>query len=468
MDNTMEARVQQDYVQEILSLLRSGKSDEEIRDHLGDYHANDIAEALPELSLEERHRLYALLNNEGLAEVMEYSDEADDYLEELSPQRAAAILEEMEPDEAVDLLKETDSRQKKVWMSLMDPEDRRSLQTLASYDEDLIGSRMTTNFVALNSGLSIKEAMRSLIEQAADNDNISTLYVVGKNRSYLGAVELKDLIIARRDTKLCDITATSYPYVYANDRIEDCLEKLKDYSERSIPVLSDSKRILGVITAQDVIEVVDDEMGEDYAKLAGLTAEEDLKEPIRESIKKRLPWLMLLLVLGLVVSTVVGMFEAVVAKLTIIMAFQSLILDMAGNVGTQSLAVTIRVLMDEKLTGRQKLGLIGKEMTVGGLNGIILGFLALSGIGAYIALFKHLPLHLAFLISFCIGIALLLAMVISSFVGTAVPIFFKRVGVDPAAASGPLITTITDLVGVVTYYGLSAILLIDIMHMGAI
>ena len=258
------------------------------------------------------------------------------------------------------------------------------------------------------------------------------------------------------------------PYVYANDRIEDCLEKLKDYSERSIPVLSDSKRILGVITAQDVIEVVDDEMGEDYAKLAGLTAEEDLKEPIRESIKKRLPWLMLLLVLGLVVSTVVGMFEAVVAKLTIIMAFQSLILDMAGNVGTQSLAVTIRVLMDEKLTGRQKLGLIGKEMTVGGLNGIILGFLALSGIGAYIALFKHLPLHQAFLISFCIGIALLLAMVISSFVGTAVPIFFKKVGVDPAAASGPLITTITDLVGVVTYYGLSAILLIDIMHMGAI
>ena len=167
----------------------------------------------------------------------------------------------------------------------------------------------------------------------------------------------------------------------------------------------------------------------------------------------------------MVVSSVVGLFEKVVAQLTVVMLFQSLILDMAGNVGTQSLAVTIRVLMDEQLTGREKLKLIWKEVRVGSANGIVLGILALAGVGVYLMLFKHLALFAAFAVSGCIGISLVVAMLISSFVGTAVPIFFKQVGVDPAAASGPLITTITDMVGVVTYYGLSWILLIQLLGM---
>ena len=147
---------------------------------------------------------------------------------------------------------------------------------------------------------------------------------------------------------------------------------MKDYAEDSIPVLDENDEILGVITSQDIVEVVDDEMGDDYAKLAGLTAEEDLKEPLKESMKKRLPWLIILLGLGMVVSSVVGIFEKVVTALPIIMCFQSLILDMAGNVGTQSLAVTIRVLMDENLTGTQKFKLVAKEMKVGFFNGLSL------------------------------------------------------------------------------------------------
>jgi magnesium transporter len=282
---------------------------------------------------------------------------------------------------------------------------------------------------------------------------------------YYGAVDLKELIIARRDTKLEDVITTNYPYVYADEKIDDCLEKLKEYSEESIPVLSDSNEILGVITAQDVTEVVDDEMGEDYAKLGGLSAEEDLNEPVKHSVRKRLPWLILLLFLGMLVSSVVGMFETIVAQLTILMSFQSMILDMAGNVGTQSLAVTIRVLMDEKLTVHDKVHLILKEMTVGGMNGLLLAVLAFVAIGVYCLVFKHQPVGASFAISGCIGLSLIVAMVISSFVGTAVPMFFKKVGVDPAAASGPLITTVTDMIGVVSYYGLASIVLIGILHL---
>ena len=239
---------------------------------------------------------------------------------------------------------------------------------------------------------------------------------------------------------------------------------MKDYAEDSIPVLDENDEILGVITSQDIVEVVDDEMGDDYAKLAGLTAEEDLQETLVESMKKRLPWLIILLVLGMGVSSVVGIFETVVAVIPIVMCFQSLILDMAGNVGTQSLAVTIRVLVDENLTSKQKRHLVGKEMRVGFMNGLFLGILAFSFIGLYVWLLKNNPVSHAFIISGCVGLALMIAMVISSLVGTLIPMLFDKIKIDPAVASGPLITTINDLVAVVTYYGLVWLLLIDVLH----
>ena len=222
---------------------------------------------------------------------------------------------------------------------------------------------------------------------------------------------------------------------------------------------------MGVITAQDFIQVVDDEMGEDYAKLAGLIAEEDLREPVLKSTRKRLPWLIILLGLGMVVSSAVGLFEGVVAQLTLVVCFQSLVLDMAGNVGTQSLAVTIRVLMDEHLTGRQKLSLVFKESKVGFLNGLLLGVLSFVVIGLYILIFKQKSPLFSFAVSACIGMALLLSMVLSSIAGTAVPIFFKKMKIDPAVASGPLITTINDLVAVVSYYGLTWLILLQTMHL---
>jgi len=210
---------------------------------------------------------------------------------------------------------------------------------------------------------------------------------------------------------------------------------------------------------------VDDELGDDYAKLAGLSSEEDLQEPLKKSILKRLPWLIILLGMGLLVSSVVGIFEHVVAHLTLIISFQSLVLDMAGNVGTQSLAVTIRVLMDEKISGRQKLYLIGKEARIGLVNGMVLGILSFLFIGLYLVILKGQSTLLAFTVSLCTGIALLVSILLSSIAGTVIPLIFKKLHIDPAVASGPLITTINDLVAVVTYYGLAWILLIYVLHL---
>lgn len=457
----------QDFSKDILSLIRSSVSPAVLSEKLQDFHENDLAEVLRELSTAERSRLYRILESGMLADVFEYLEEEEtvQYLEEMDVKKAAAILSKMETDALADVLKQIDKEKRKLLIQLLDEQVRKDIEMIRSFDEDEIGSRMTTNCIMIRENLTVKQAMSSLVEQAAKNDNISTLFMVTEDNTFYGAMDLKDLIIARRESPLENLIATSYPYVYGNELIDDCIERLKDYSEDSIPVLDNDNKLLGVITSQSMVDLVDDEMGEDYAKFAGLTAEEDLKEPLRESIKKRLPWLLVLLGLGMVVSSVVGLFEEVVSQLTIIMCFQSLILDMAGNVGTQSLAVTIRVLMDESLTGKQKAELVFKEMKIAFSNGSILGILSFALIGLYIALFKGKTFVFAYAVSGCIGVSLLLAMVISGAVGTLIPLFFKKIHVDPAVASGPLITTVNDLVAVVSYYGLSWIFLINMMHL---
>lgn len=375
------------YVEELIEIIRAGLSREELVDWLFDYHDNDIADALELLTPEERKRLYSALGAERVAEIFAYLDDGDVYLKELSLKQQAKVISEMDSDDAVDILEEVDDDTKCKILGMLDKEASEDVQLLLSYDEDEIGSYMTTNFILIHNDLTVREAMRELVKQAGENDNISTIYVVDWAEQYYGAIELQDLIIAREHTELEDLISRSYPYVVDHEKISECIEKIKDYAEDSIPVLLEDRSIGGIITTQDIVEIVDDEMGGDYAKLAGLTAEEDLNETTRESIRKRLPWL------------------------------------------------------------------------------VILTVMALLFLGAYIHLFKGFSLGYSMMISACVGVSLVGAMVVSGLVGTLTPIFFKKVGVDPAVASGPLITTINDLVAIVVYYGLVAVVLIDIIHL---
>ncbi len=452
-----------DYQAEIVALVRSGLSAKDLEEKLLDYHENDIAGAMEELTDQERETLYTILDTDTMADVLEYSENLSDYIEDLPVTQQADLLSHIEASDAAEYLREADDTTREAVMDLIDPEAREEINLLSSFDEDEIGSRMSTNFITVKAGSTVKTAMKGLVEQAAENDNITTLYVTDGEETFLGAIDLKDLITARASTDLDDITMTSYPYVYASEQIEDCIARLRDYSEDSIPVLDSENKLQGVLLSQDIGELIGDVMEEDYAMLAGLSEQEDLEEPVTRSVGKRLPWLIILLGLGLLVSSVVGMFEHVVAHLSLIVCFQSLILAMAGNVGTQSLAVTIRVLMDENIHTRDKLYLVGKELRVGLLNGLILGTLSVGIIGGYLVLLKDQPAGYAFSISACTGGAMLLSIVLSSITGTVIPLVFKKVGVDPAVASGPLITTINDLVAVVSYYGLAWLFLIQLL-----
>lgn len=453
------------YSLEITELIRSNLTPKRMQEKLSSYHENDIASTLELLTKSERTKLYQILESETLADILEYSDHMVEYVQELTLRKKIDVFSRMETSDVVEVLRQLEKGERETLIDLLNPEVRSEVKLLSSFDEDEIGSVMSTNYIMISDHVSVKEAMSELIRQAAENDNISTIYVVDQYGTFYGAIDLKDLIIAREGTDLKGIMTCSYPYVYARASIEDCMPQLMDYSEDSIPVLDNDNKLIGAITARDLVEVVGDELNEDYAKLAGLSAEEDLEEPIRLSVKKRLPWLFVLLAMGLGVSATVGLFESIVAQLPVIMCFQSLILDMAGNVGTQSLAVAIRVLMDKQITGKQKATLILKESRVGLANGLILGILSFIVIGVYLVL-KGNAISFAFAVSGCLGAAMVLAMLISSLSGTMIPIFFQKIGVDPAVASGPLITTVNDLVAVISYYGLSWIILINMMHLG--
>lgn len=450
--------------EEITNILTMGYPPKVLKEKLGEYHERDLAQALPDLTREEQMRLVNVLDDEVLAAVVEQEQGLEAFFL-LGLRRRGEVLSRMEPAEASELLGKLSREEREHLLELVDEAHRREIRLVASFDEDVIGSRMSTNYIQISQGATVKEAMSRLVHQAAEHDNITTLYLVDEEGAFAGAMALKDLILAREGTALTEISMESYPYVYANTPVEDCVPFLRDYGASSIPVLDEKNHLLGVITGQDVVELVDDALGDDYAKLAGLSSEEDLAEKLVTSVKKRLPWLGILLVLGLGVSATVGLFESIVAQIPIIMCFQSLILDMAGNVGTQSLAVAIRVLMDDSLGRQNKAALVWKELRVGFVNGGILGLMSVGAIGAYLLL-KGNTLVFAFGVSGCLGCAMVLAMGISSLSGTIIPIFFQKIGVDPAVASGPLITTVNDLVAVVSYYGLAWLVLLKWLNLG--
>ena len=314
---------------EIISVIRNNLDRDELIERLNDYHENDIAQSLEYLTKQERLSLYDILGDEWVSDILAYVEEPEQYIDELGVKKLADIINEMDSDDAADLLEKVDERIKEKLRPNLDDDVKADIQLINSYDEDEIGSLITTNYICISKTLDIRCAMHELIRQAGDNDNISTIYVTDENGKFSGAIDLKDLIIARQNDSLDSLITYSYPYLLADEKISDCIEEIKDYAEDSLPVLNGNNEIIGIITAQDVVEAVDDEMGEDYAKLAGLTAEEDLNETTRQSIRKRLPWLIILLVLGMAVSSVVGVFEGVVAILPIVICFQSLVLDMA-------------------------------------------------------------------------------------------------------------------------------------------
>lgn len=456
---------EKDYGIQILNIIRSDCNDSEIKTQLKEYHENDIASIFEELTAEERERLLEILGSEMMSDIVSFLDDAGEYLSKIATDDAAEIIEQMDADDALEALDDLDEQTRtEIFDLIEDNEIKEDIELIKSYEDKEFGSRMSTNFIVVKRNLTIKEAMKTMVSEAAENDNIYTLFVVNEDDSFYGVIDLKDLIVARSNVALESLIYTNFPFVYDRDIISENIEHLRGYSENMIPVLSlESNAILGVITSTDLIELVDEERSDDYAKLAAMTSDHEPDETLFASMKNRVPWLIALLLMGLFVSAVVGIFEGVVDALPMIVSFQSLILGMAGNVGTQSLAVTVRALGNEHDNHfKKQLFTIFKEIRVALLNGLILGAISFAIVSGYLIVFASYEAAFVFATAGCVGLAMCFAMAISGFTGAAIPISLYRLGIDPAVASGPLITTINDLVAVLSYYGLAWALLLNL------
>lgn len=457
-------------IYEILEIIKITTNLEELHNKLSHYHENDIANVFEYLNDEQIKKLYKIFDQQELSDIFSYLEDPTKYIDALNNEQAADLIELMDVDDAIEVLEELGEEKREEIIELMDEEVVSDIELIKSYEEFEIGSYMTNNYITISKTDTIKQAMKKVIDGASNNDNFTILYVLNEDDTLYGTIELKDLIKARSTDELESIIKMNYPVVLDKEEISVASNKIKEYEIDSTAVVDENNVFLGVITLADLIEVVDDTLSEDYAKLAGLSSEEELEESTFKSVKLRIPWLCALLVLGLIISIVMKGFETVVIAVPVIVFFQSMILGMGGNVGTQSLAVTIRTISDDNITTKEVFRLIFKELRIAFFNGLLTSVISFIVVVVYLYI-SHTIVNDAVgfnFIDICkvgvvVSISLLISMVISGLIGTIIPILLQKIKIDPAVASGPFITSINDITAIVIYYGIAIIVFNSIM-----
>ena len=443
-----------DFILEIINLVENETNNEKLIDELSQYHASDIAESFEELSDQQLLRLYEILPSEFLADIITYIEDKERYLDLMENEDVAEILDNMESNDAAEVLEELDEEDIEEINTLIEPETLEDINLVNSYEDDVVGSLMSTDYITVKASFSIKEAMKTVIKDANEVENINVIYVVDDSDKYIGIISLRDLIRARSNDNLEDIIKTSYPILHDYDLLEDIDNDILDYELESYGVLDKDGRLIGIVNDETLIDLLEEEFKEDYAMLAGISEIEDTTEPIYKSVLKRLPWLAFLLFIGLLVSLLTSSFEKVIKDLMTVVFFQSLILGMAGNTGTQSLAVTIsKINDDEKKISK----VIFRELLTGFLNGLIIAVISFGLVLGFLSL-RGNDFNTSFKTGLAVSISLVISMSIAAFLGAFVPYVLSKLKVDPAVASGPFITTVNDIVAIVVYYSLASLL----------
>lgn len=421
------------------------------------FHPYDLAQAFLEFDSQMRQKLYSLLTSEQLADIFAYTESEDtaEFLQEFDFKKGASVLSEMESDDASDVLKEVEQEQAQKYLQQIESEAKEDLTYLATHLEDTAGSIMTTNYIALNGDIDVKQAMKSLIKEANESEIIDPIYVLAEEK-LVGIVSLKDLIIARSPKMLKDIMDSNLIFAQTSDEAIEAVNKINDYGLDSLPVLEDGKMV-GIITIDDAIDVMDEESNEDYSLFAGMGS--SIKETLLSNLSKRLPWLLALLVLSMLVANAIQIFEDVIKQVTILIFFQSMILDMAGNAGTQSLAVSIRSIDKKELeNAKNRRSHFLKELRINFFNGLILSAFAFVVCFSFLTI-KNTPNINIPIVAMIIAFALAISIMISGVFGSLLPMTLNRLGIDPSVASGPFITTLNDIVSTLVYFGLAYLLL---------
>lgn len=404
-------------------------------------------------SIEEidRQQIYNYLSPKELADMFDVIEEDNenmkDYIAEMRPSYAAEMLSAMFTDNAVDLLNRLDKGQKAKYLSLMSTEAAGEIKELLHYEDDTAGAIMTTEFVSIVANQTVRSAMYVLKNQADVAETIYYVYVVDQENHLVGVISLRDLIINDDDTMIADVLSERVISVHVGDDQEDVAQTIRDYDFLALPVTDYDDHLLGIVTVDDIIDVIDDEAASDYSGLAGVNVEEVSENPIKAA-SKRLPWLITLLFLGMSTATLISHYEELVSEASILAVFISLITGTAGNAGTQSLAVAVRRLAVSDEKDNSFVRLILSET----LTGLVTG--AVTGVAIFIVvgIWQH-----NFPLGFVIGMAMLCAITVANLAGSLIPMLMDKLGFDPAVASGPFITTLSDLTSVLIYFNIASL-----------
>ncbi|QDP39804.1 magnesium transporter [Radiobacillus deserti] len=420
----------------------------EFRAEFLELHPYDQAKIFEEQSEDVRMLIYSYLSPEEMADVMENIDyeDVEEFFTEMDPRYASNVLAEMSTDDSVDILNELDKDKVASFLTIMDKEAAQEIKELLHYEEKTAGSLMTNEYVVIHAGQTVKEAMRHLRQEAPEAETIYYTYVVDDQKRLVGVISLRDLIIAEGDWLVSDVMSDRVVSVSVGQDQEEVAHMMRDYDFLALPVVDFQNHLLGIITVDDVMDVMEEEANDDYSKLAGVSETERSDQSALAAASKRLPWLIILLFLGMFTASLIGRFEKALDVVPILAIFIPLIAGMAGNTGTQSLAVAVRGIATGEIEKLGKTKIIIRE----GLTGLITGLSCGIVVTGVVYVWQG-NLFLGMLV----GLSIMMTLIIATIAGSMIPLVMHRFKIDPAVASGPFITTINDIISILVYFGLA-------------
>ena len=447
----MSFEITTEFLEKLTSYIEDSKN-KSIISLFEEMHYADVAEILDELSFDKVVYIIKLLDSEKTSAVLMELDEdiREKILQNLSAKEIAEEVEELDSDDAADIIGElSEERQEAVMSQIEDEEQVKEIEELLTYDEDSAGGLMAKELVKVNENWSVLKCVREMRMQAEKVTRVHSIYVVDDLDKLKGRLSLKDLLITSTKTAISEVYIPNVDFVNVHDNLDEVSNKMRKYDLEAIPVVDNDGILLGRITIDDIVDVIKEEADKDYQLAAGLTQDVEADDSILQLTKARLPWLFLGLLGGVGAFLIMQMFENTFSENAILFFFTPLIAAMAGNVGVQSSAIIVQGLANDDVKGSINSRLI-KEMLLATLNGIVL------------ALFLFLFVWLSvgnINTALAISVSLVAVVIVAGLIGTFVPLFLNKQGIDPAIATGPFITTSNDIFGILIYFMIAKIIL---------
>ena len=443
--------ISDELIEKVQRLIKS-KNHDEARGFFNEYHFADIAEILEELDFEQSVYVIKLLDSEKTSDILAELDEdlREQILKQLSAKEIAQEIEELDTDDAADIIAELpEERQEIVISQIEDEEHKADIQELLTYDEDSAGGLMAKELVKVNENWTVTQCVREMRAQAENVTRVHSIYVVDKDEKLIGRLSLKDLLMAPDRANISSVYIPKVDSVHVNDDAEEVAKVMQKYDLEAIPVVDDEKVLLGRITIDDIVDVIKEEAEKDYQLAAGITQDVEASDGIIQLTRARLPWLFLGLIGGVGAFLIMEGFQQAFEKYAVLFFFTPLIAAMAGNVGVQSSAIIVQGLANDDVKGSINNRLL-KEMFLAALNGIILSIFLFFFVWLYDGDINK---------AFAISVSLIAVIIVAGLVGTFIPLFLDKRGIDPAIATGPFITTSNDIFGILIYFWIAKLIL---------